>query len=135
MSRITPTVTPEIFTGFPSARPVTVSSFTLYSFLREKIFCSDPMKKRKTMSTTAADATSSPTRIVFSCDWGAMFQSVTDFLRSNISGLCRLSRDDRARPEKLLENRMLRVARRVHRSHPLEHSVVEKRDSVPYGER
>src|SRR5207248_8249092 len=64
MSLTTPTVTPEIFTGLPSASPATVSNFTLYSFLREKIFCSDPMKNRKTIRTTAADVTNAPTRIV-----------------------------------------------------------------------
>ena len=85
MSLMTPTVTPEILTGLPSASPVTLSSRTLYSFLREKIFCSEPMKKTKIISTSSEAATRSPTRIVFSFGLGAIVLYRTVFLRCQIS--------------------------------------------------
>ncbi len=65
MSLTTPTVTPEIFTGFPSARPATSTKRTSYSFLRDQIFCSEPMKNRNIISTASEAEISNPTRIVF----------------------------------------------------------------------
>ena len=63
MSRIVPMVTPDMRTGLPCESPVTFSSRTSYSFLRAKIFCSEPMKNRNTMRMSSAPETSSPTRI------------------------------------------------------------------------
>src|SRR4051794_21043911 len=134
MSLMTPTVTPEILTGFPSASPVTLSSRTLYSFLREKIFCSEPMKKTKIISTSRAAETRSPTRIVFSFGLVAIVSYRTVFLGCGIS-VSRLRGRDGGRFQKLAQHRVIGIARIFHRPHPLENPFVEKGDAVADRER
>src|SRR3954447_4790074 len=124
MSFTTPTVTPEILTGFPSASPATLSKRTSYSFLREKIFCSEPMKKRKIISTTSATETSSPTRI-----------DLSFCLVGIVSSLAWLRGGDRGGLEKFAQDRMRGVAGFVHRPDPFEYALVEKCDAVADRER
>src|SRR5436190_11534592 len=122
MSLTTPTVTPEILTGFPSARPETLSSRRLYSCFRAKIFCSDPMKKTPIMAMMPAKATRNPTRRFFSFDLGA--------ISCPFHSMCRLRGDHRARFEEFAQDGVIGVARLLHRPHPLEHAAVEKGDAV-----
>src|SRR5438309_6572317 len=104
-----------------------------YSFFREKIFCSEPMKKRKTISTTAATATSSPTRMVRSFVLAvltvAMSQLSTPSESRNISS-GGLGGSDRAGLQELAQDRMIGVAGLLHRSHPVEHAAIQKRNAV-----
>src|ERR1051325_7574835 len=126
MSRTTPTVTPEIFTGLPWASPATLSNRTSYSFLRAKTSCSEPMKKRKIINTTRETETRSPTRIVLPLGVGAI---------SIFNSFRRLRGRDGRGLEELAEDGMVGVARVVHRPHPLEDALVQERDAVADGER
>src|SRR5207244_16767 len=136
MSFTTPTVTPEIFTGFPSASPETLSRRTVYSCFRAKIFCSEPMKKSPTMKMTPAKATRKPTRSVLSFDFGAIESSVrTSSGHRYISGARRLRGNHSAGLEEFAQHGVVGVARLLHRPHPLEDPAVEKGDAVAHRER
>src|SRR5215213_6409433 len=133
MSRTTPTVTPLILTGFPSASPVTLSNRTWYSFLRAKIFCSEPMKNKNTISTSSALETSSPTRIVLF--WVVVDAMVfSDSFRWLSVAVRRLRGGDGRSLEEIAEERMVGVPRFVDRADPLEHPAVEEGDAVADGE-
>src|SRR6202022_2673948 len=116
MSLTTPTVTPKILTGLPSASPATVSRRTLYSFFREKIFCSDPMKNRNIISTTAAAVTSAPTRMVLCLVLVAMVY-VTNRVRSVNISVTGLGRGHHTRLEELPQNGMVGIAGVLHCAH------------------
>src|SRR5581483_4628313 len=113
MSRTTPTVTPEIFTGLPSARPAASGNLTLYSFLRAKTFCSEPMKNRNTINTTADAVTSAPTRIVFSFCLTAI-DEITNLPMTYDISAGRLRRGNHTRFEEVAQAGMIGIARRFH---------------------